>query len=889
MFRTRVLAGAALLALICPGCIIGGRDHLIGFPEIDADNPSDHADRAQEIVRATEQDLRQSRHPVLEGAEWKRSAVLRLLDVYVALSNDEIGASTGLDPQGTVTRRPPLFLYPRATSPLLAEPARGPEGAPQYILPLILNRRAFERPRTAEAWLGYPIAALMIPAKEHELPQTGPDLYRLLGRNFHFVLVPRDRRFPEEIVLDGDPDRYLPTRLTGNEGAPRDGRMRLRDDAIEILFRLPVSSLDARWKRIAEAKGEAVREELFDLRLLPRLAVEPGRASPGWRPVAEALATGRWTAARELLRERVKAGGPAPVASDAKAVEDAVEAFSREFRHYAAPLAQVGKLASALAKSPASPVALNSLLQGVELFLEDNDCPCPVLLDRPDPARRAFSFIACGDLQYHGNGSKLFAFLAMIDPERAPRDAPKPLPSPGIPAEVLEEIRSAKFILLAGDFGDGAGFSSSGIAPALDGLGLLTPASPYRDLQDPMVGEFPELREQIRRSGKALFAVPGNHDVFASYGGILNQAVAGVGYLLQALPLTSILGTWLTDKVSHRMPILVRLARITPPFYDGLVDWAYELGPRNVAFEFRGCAFVAPNSSDLYQVDRDQVGAVSNNWGGLLQDVSLTWTDLALRHFGSVDREARGLPARPGPAHSFLFMHQDPRGAIASKNGFVERHFGSYHTIVAPVNELTLGYLGTHSNRYSGAFIPIITPIAAQLVAEAGAGENFHQRWMRHSVWDETCGNARGLLEVINRNLEGAPLIKPSGGGAEYPAAGISHVFFAHDDVPIVSPWVHEPADTVFPRPSLAASSPFWESVEGLFRRPMHEGTPAWGEEMAFHDGREATVVRMDDVGDAFDKNNTNGFHLVTVTPPPEGAPATERAKVEVRWIQIPR
>ena len=31
------------------------------------------------------------------------------------------------------------------------------------------------------------------------------------------------------------------------------------------------------------------------------------------------------------------------------------------------------------------------------------------------------------------------------------------------------------------------------------------------------------------------------------------------------------------------------------------------------------------------------------------------------------------------------------------------------------------------------------------------------------------------------------------------------------------------------------------------------------------------------------------GFHLVTVTPPPEGAPATERAKVEVRWIQIPR
>jgi hypothetical protein len=58
---------------------------------------------------------------------------------------------------------------------------------------------------------------------------------------------------------------------------------------------------------------------------------------------------------------------------------------------------------------------------------------------------------------------------------------------------------------------------------------------------------------------------------------------------------------------------------------------------------------------------------------------------------------------------------------------------------------------------------------------------------------------------------------------------------------------------------------------------------------MTFHDGRAATVVRLDDVGDAHDRNNTNGFHLVTVTPPPDGAPATERPKVVVRWIQIPR
>jgi hypothetical protein len=880
-----------LRAILCSalvlgsGCVISGRDYLIGFSNNQPQDPSERADQAQDAIRKTEAMIRESDRL---GQDWERAAALRLVDVYVGLSNDEIGASTGLDPQGTITRRPPLFLYPRVTMPLVAEPAAGPGNEPNYILPLILNRRAFERPRTKEAWLGYPLAWLFYPDREHELPQTGQELYTRLAKHFHFALMARDSKNPGVIALDGHRDRFVATRL--NEARqPAPDRMHLREDAIEILFRLPVSDLADRWKKLEAQRGEPVREELFDVRLLPRLALDPATASAGWRPVAEALSKGRWIEARNLLRDRVKAGKPAPEAQDGAALADALRAFGAEFRLFVTPLDPVERLASELAQAPDSPVALAGLLQGVEFFLEENDCPGPVLLDRPDPKNRSFSFIACGDLQYHGNGSKLFAFLAMIDPERAPRDAADSLASPGIPRELIQEIRAAKFIMLAGDFGDGAGFSSSGLAPALDGLGLITPSSPYRDLTDAKVGEFPELREQIRRSGKAFFCVPGNHDVYASYGGILNQAVAGLGYLLQALPLTSVAGTWLTDKASNKLPILVRVARITPPFFDGLVDWAYELGPRNVAFEYRGCAFVAPNSADLYQADRDQVGAVSNNFGGLLQDVSLAWIDVALRHFGTLDRGARGLPGRPGPAHSFLFMHQDPRGAIASKYGFVERHFGSYHTIVAPMNELTLGYLATHSNRYSGAFIPILTPVAAQLIAEGSAGENFHQRWLRHTVWDETCGNAKGLLEVINRNLAGAPAIQPPGGGPAYPAAGISHVFFAHDDVPIVSPWIHEPADTVFPEPPEDPGWAILDSIEGLFRRPRHVGTPDFGKEMAFHDGRSATVVRLDDLGDAYDRNNTNGFHLVTVTPPPDGAPATERAKVVVRWIQIPR
>ena len=702
--------------LLGTGCVIGGRGELLGFPDIQADSPSEAADRALEIVRTTERRIQAAIAGTEPEDAWKRAAWLRLMDAYVALSNDEIGASTGLDPQGTTTRRPPLYLYPRVTSPLLAEPSGGP-GEPQaWILPVILNRRAFERPRTVDAWLGTLVASLLFAAREHELEQWGADLYGKLQRHFRFSLVPRDRDHPEEIVLDAAPERYLPTRSTAQ--SPKDPTMlHLREDSIEILFRLPLSELDGRWKRLAQARGGAeVQDELFDLRMFPRLPLDASRAQGPWRDIAVALAEGRWLRARDLLRALLRTNAPGPTPEEAGALAEAADAFTSVFRHFARPLEGLSDAARGIATQEPVSTALTSLAQVIDRVIQEDDCPAPVLLDRPNAAGRSFSFIACGDLQYHANGSKLFSLLAMIDPERAPRDAPSPLSSPAIPPELAEQLRAAKFILIAGDFGDGQGFSSSGIAPAMDALGLLQPRSPYRELQNPDVGEFPELREQIRRSTKAIFAVPGNHDGFASYGGILNQTTAGAGYLLQLLPLTSVVGTWLTDSLSHQLPILVRLARITPPFYDGLVDWAYELGPRNVAFNYRGCAFVAANSFDLYQVDRDQVGAIANNFGGTLQDVSLAWTDLALRHFSSLDRAARLLSPSSGARQSFLFMHHDPRGAIASKNGFVERHFGSYHTIVAPLNELTFGYLATHSNRYSGAVIPLVTPVAGQII-----------------------------------------------------------------------------------------------------------------------------------------------------------------------------
>src|SRR5581483_11051650 len=175
MKRSTFSATASALLLVLPGlgCVVGGREELLGFPPVRADTPSETADRAFTVVRNTEQHFKTLTLPGEENP-WQRAALLRLMDAYVALSNDEVGTSTGLNPQGTSTRRPPLYLYPRITSPLLAEAADDANGLREWLLPVILNRGAFERPWTSDVLLRTPLAGLLFPAKEHELPQFGP-------------------------------------------------------------------------------------------------------------------------------------------------------------------------------------------------------------------------------------------------------------------------------------------------------------------------------------------------------------------------------------------------------------------------------------------------------------------------------------------------------------------------------------------------------------------------------------------------------------------------------------------------------------------------------------------------------------------------------------------
>ena len=105
----------------------------------------------------------------------------------------------------------------------------------------------------------------------------------------------------------------------------------------------------------------------------------------------------------------------------------------------------------------------------------------------------------------------------------------------------------------------------------MHGLGALPPASPYE-------GEFVHLREELRKFDVPFFAIPGNHDAFASFGGVLNDAaMVGSHFLEDWVPepigtLTHPVGETLAW-VARSTPVLIKVGRMfEDPFFDGLVE-----------------------------------------------------------------------------------------------------------------------------------------------------------------------------------------------------------------------------------------------------------------------------------------------------------------------------
>lgn len=264
------------------------------------------------------------------------------------------------------------------------------------------------------------------------------------------------------------------------------------------------------------------------------------------------------------------------------------------------------------------------------------------------------------------------------------------------------------------------------------------------------------------------------------------------------------------------------------------------------------------------------MGPLANNWGGGVERRDVIWFDVMLRRLRGPDPEG-GAP----PKRQFIFMHQDPRGARPYVHTYEEGSFGAYDATEAPINALTFGYFGLGWSSNNPLWLPIITPIASNLPSQLLRGDaDFNQEWMKKgTLTDVDCYGARPLVEAINQNLAKGP------GGP-----GVSHVFFGHDDVPVVSRWVDEDqGGRVFPTEdgddwprnmwgSLAPVTPFF--------RTRTVAPPEWGRTMNIRDGRNAVVLRCDDVGQS---GSGHGFHLVTVDP--SKAPPGD---VTVEWIAIP-
>ena len=846
----------AVLPLAIASC--AAEPSLVGFPAREVESEREEAGLILQDVRAIESALE---GVDTSGARWLRpfsreevrEAMRAIFEAQLVLSGEHFDYQD--PPQEKRPARPPIQLYPRLTCPAYAEPVEipGAEGQRrlEWFVPLIFDRDSLywdDSFRTV--WLGWP---------PEKVDYSNP------GVHMSMWLIPHGAAEGDDAVTSRL-DNYLVRPGSFTVALGPGGSFQLPD----------VTEKRAAYGMILPVKSEAGADGFapgnYDVRLLPRIKPE-GVSRAELSGLSSAISGGDWFGA---AREAASLARSLPGKDEA--------AFRGEF----------GKFVDAIDLYP--PTWFDPELDGlrgafqriedgegdlegdilrlggaIRSMLRSNPHPAPVCLAAPAPSEEPFCFVVSGDWQYHADMTNVRAFLGLLDPALLPSLAGDDARHALVAAPVQEKLRKAKFVIALGDLGDGQGLSSSPGESIVTSLGLAPPLSPY-DL------EFVDLSRILSRFRLPVFAVPGNHDGFANYGGFANDffAVTGKGLKIPGKfrllsPIFHVTGE-LFVQIGNSLPVMFKFLRVLQdPFFDGLVQWRYHLGPTQFAFRFRGYSFVGLNSYNIAVKYRDQVGPLANNWGGGVERRDVVWLDVMLRRLRGAE------PAAPGkaPKRQFIFFHHDPRGARPFVQTYEEGSFGSYDAAEAPLNALTFGYLGLGWSSNNPLWLPIITPIMSNLPSQLLRGSaNFNQEWMKKAtVWDSDCYGARPLIEAINGNLAK---------GAEGP--GVSHIFFGHDDVPVVSQWVDsDQAGRVFPTEDggdWPANMWGWLAPITPFFRTRTVAPPEWGREMYIRDGRNAAVIRCDDVGQS---GSGHGFCLVTVDP--AKAPP---ADVTIDWIEIP-
>jgi hypothetical protein len=689
-----------------------------------------------------------------------------------------------------------------------------------------------------------------------------------------------------------------------------------RDDLLRgLVFEIPTKTA---------VPADQIPPGFYDLKVLPRMNSLSGLTveTPSLAAIAAALHEGDWLRALQRTRKlTIVALAPATAPADLRAIAHRIREHPSP--HFAGDLRdlrdRLEDLATVLDRPPApeSPavesdrwtsqveLALSRTEQLMRVLLESPNSLAPVALEDPTADRcdgeGCVRFAVAGDLQHDGNIAAFIRFLGMFDAGIL-QPTSGPLAHSGTSPPVSEApLSEIDFVLFVGDLADSAAWSQLTLM-TLNVLGILPPRSPYGEGGR---HEMVDIRDQLARFRKPFFAVPGNHDGYAGFGGILNVLISEFSNLVTEAvrPFDELRAReWgeNIESVNDYIPTLVGWRLLSrQPRYDGLNEWQRHFGPLNLAFKFRGHSFVGLNSFDLTAHERAAVGGFIFHWGGGVQDEAVDWFEDAINRFA------------PDPQREQLvFIHHDPRGAVPLKTSYQEEGFGFYDPIDTPISQLTLGYGGVGNSPRTGLYWPLLTPIANQVfraleirVSDSGT---LQQEWMRKRDWgwpqfDQSAYNARDVIEVINCNLAGrnpegspppsiprSPLdpLLPWRRDSEHcsnPSGNISYLFFAHNDVPLESSWADsEQRGALFREPPGEKRGPVFSypqragALVGLKFR--NTAPPVWAQRLRLdEDHGNATVLRLDDVGNVA---SYHGFHVVTLY---------DDGRQTVEWLPLAR
>ena len=438
----RVFVSIFILSFVCgllsvsTGCA-RHQETLVGFEGYGSKTAAEEAEKIVGDIQTIESALRAR---FLEGAESdarsleQHYAARALLGAYLALSNERIDYEN--PKQAISPGRPPIFLYPRLTSPAIVEPrlvgelaADAGETEMKWLVPIILNKNArYWDESFTSVWLG------LSPRREYwNRPQEPVATWLVI----HGDVPVEERRpiFVDDYVLKLEPvEVELASGITYSLPHQRDGIWG------------GVLAIPAR-----DSQGAGVKPGFYDLRVFPQISCEPTSTAFA-TALARQLAEGDWYEAHRVVKNAAESQSTW-VGEDRRRAEKDLLAIAEAVEDHPVPWSQpersrvsraLRRCADAAASDSegAMPRALRALEQALRHMLKSDPHPAPVLLDDPAERGEPFSFVVAADFQYRGDMKNVRRVLRTMDPTLVPGDHAETVTGHGHPDLEFDSDRS---------------------------------------------------------------------------------------------------------------------------------------------------------------------------------------------------------------------------------------------------------------------------------------------------------------------------------------------------------------------------------------------------------------------------------------------------------------